>query len=101
MKVVYQAKDRIEAQLLKDFLASFHIEALIQGDYLSGGAGELPALQFPLLWVMDDRDVERSRELIYGYFDQESERQPWRCATCDEQNEGQFHICWKCGTAHE
>jgi hypothetical protein len=51
MKKLYQARDRIEAQLLKDFLASHHITTVVQGDYLSGAAGELPALMFPVIWV--------------------------------------------------
>jgi len=41
MKELYQARDPVEAQLLKDFLASYHIETVTQGEYLTGAAGEL------------------------------------------------------------
>ena len=99
MKELYQAKDPLEAQLLKDYLASYHIDTLIQGEYLTGAAGDLPALQFPLLWVTDDRDVERARQLIDHFFTQESGSAPWHCTQCHEINEGQFQLCWHCGGA--
>ncbi len=101
MKILYQAADRVEAQLLKDHLASFHIETLIQGEYLSGGTGELPALQFPVLWVLDERDLERGRNLIDDYFQQRTGHSAWRCSRCGEDNEGQFAMCWNCGTVRD
>lgn len=101
MKILYQAGDRVEAQLLKDHLAAHHIETLIQGEYLSGGVGELPALQFPVLWVMDDRDLELARTLISTWLAAGESRPAWSCPVCGELNEGQFHACWKCGTVPE
>ena len=101
MKELYQARDPVEAQLLKDFLASYHIETVTQGEYLSGAAGELSALQFPVIWVTDDRDVQRGRELIGFFFEHESAGSPWCCSQCDENNEGQFHLCWQCGATRE
>ena len=98
MKRLYQAKDRIEAQLLKDFLESHHIQTVVQGDYLSGAAGELPALNFPVLWVLDERDVGRGKALIAEFFDREAQGIDWQCRCCGETNEGQFDICWHCGS---
>lgn len=86
----------MEAQLLKDYLASHHIQTVIQGEYLSGAAGELPALQFPVLWVLEDEDLERGKELIGYFFQNDKAAIPWVCPACGEHNEGQFHICWNC-----
>jgi hypothetical protein len=97
MKQLYTARDRIEAQLLKDFLSSWHIDTVIQGDYLSGAAGELPALQFPVLWVVDERDLQRGRELI-DLFQQRQSGPAWHCPCCGEWNEGQFQVCWQCAS---
>ena len=97
MKALYQAKDRIEAQLLKDHLADWHIDTVMQGDYLTGAAGELPALSFPVLWVVEDRDLARARQLVTLFFQQE-QPEGWRCDRCGEQNEGQFGLCWQCST---
>lgn len=96
MRELYQAKDRIEAQLLKDYLASYHIQTVVQGEYLSGATGELPAMQFPVLWVLEDRDLARANQLIDHFLALESEADPWECPTCGEVNEGQFHLCWNC-----
>ncbi len=101
MKKLYQARDRIEAQLLKDFLASRHINTVVQGDYLSGAAGELPALMFPVLWVLDERDVARGRELIKAFSRLKPEGTGWRCTDCGESNERQFDLCWHCGSCRE
>ena len=101
MKKLYQARDRIEAQLLKDFLASHHISAVVQGDYLSGAAGELPALMFPVIWVLDERDVSRGRELIAVFNRGKPEGAGWRCTDCGESNEWQFDLCWHCGSCRE
>ena len=101
MKKLYQARDRLEAQLLKDFLASHHISSVVQGDYLSGAAGELPALMFPVIWVLDERDVSRGRELIAAFNRRKPEGASWRCTDCGESNEGQFDLCWHCGSGRE
>ncbi|MCP3870861.1 MAG: DUF2007 domain-containing protein [Gammaproteobacteria bacterium] len=101
MKMLYQAGDRIEAQMLKDFLGSHHIRTVVQGEYLSGAAGELPAMAFPVLWVLDDRDVARGKQLINAYYEAESNVIEWSCPGCKELNEGQFHICWSCGAWRE
>lgn len=99
MKPLYEARDRIEAQLLKDYLAARHIQALIQGEYLSGAAGELPAMQFPVIWVLEDRDYSRGRELVDECLAEPVVGAAWHCPQCGEQSEGQFQACWNCGTA--
>lgn len=101
MKPLYQARDRIEAQLLKDFLAGYHIRVLVQGEYLSGAAGELPVIQFPQLWVLEERDYARARELIALFFERDADGEPWQCPTCGERMEPQFQVCWNCGFRRE
>ena len=44
----YEARDSLEARQLVDALAAHRIEATVLGEYLSGAAGELSALEFPL-----------------------------------------------------
>lgn len=101
MKPLYQARDRIEAQLLKDFLAGYHIRVLVQGEYLSGAAGELPVIQFPQLWVLEERDYARARELIALFFERDADGEPWQCPKCGERMEPQFQVCWNCGFRRE
>ena len=42
MRVIYQANNFIDANLLKDLLEQDEILAFVNGEYLQGGIGELP-----------------------------------------------------------
>jgi hypothetical protein len=96
---LYQARDRIEAQLLKDYLLFHGVECVVLGDFLSGAAGELPAVQFPTIWLVDDVDEARARQLLDQYQQraQADGQQAWDCPVCGEHSEGNFDICWNCG----
>jgi hypothetical protein len=63
MSSIYEASDTIEAQLLVDFLGSEGIAARIEGEFLQGAIGELPASGLVRVGV-DEADCSRARELI-------------------------------------
>ena len=63
MKTVYEAANAIEAHMLQDLLRQEHIEADVQGAYLTGGIGELPAAGLVRLTV-EDEDYTPAREII-------------------------------------
>ncbi|NCA70248.1 MAG: DUF2007 domain-containing protein [Sphingobacteriia bacterium] len=99
MKPLYEARDRIEAQLLLDYLERHLLEAVILGDHLAGAAGGLPADIYPTVWILDDESLERGRELL-ARFQADSVRPDtpdWTCACCAAQVEGDFDVCWRCG----
>lgn len=63
MRAIYEPAHSIEANLIVGLLQQFGIQAHIAGEYLQGGAGELPA--FGLMRVMvEDRDADNARQLI-------------------------------------
>lgn len=63
MRAIYEPAHSIEANLVVGLLKQFGIPAHIAGEYLQGGAGELPA--FGLMRVMvEDRYAESARQLI-------------------------------------
>lgn len=99
MRRLYQARDRIEAQFLRDFLDRHLISATTLGDYLAGAAGELPLDIYPTLWVTDDVDLPRARELLDRFLEQGgSDGGPaWVCLGCGEAVEAGFDLCWNCG----
>ena len=66
MKTVFDAKDTLEANLLKGLLQQQGIEAHIRGEYLQGGIGELPPLGIVQLQV-DEADVERAEAIIRAW----------------------------------
>ncbi len=100
MQRLYIARDRIEAQFLRDFLDRHRIPSVVLGDYLSGAAGELPATLFPAVWVLEEEDLERALELLPRFI-AEGKGQPggpaWICDACGEEVEGDFALCWNCG----
>ncbi|MCG6942961.1 MAG: DUF2007 domain-containing protein [Thiohalocapsa sp.] len=100
MQRLYQAGDRIEAQLLSDFLHRHLVENAIFGDYLSGAIGELPANIYPSIWIVHDRDLSRARDLLRRFLD-DGRREPapsWVCRNCGELVDGSFDLCWHCGS---
>jgi hypothetical protein len=102
MQRLYQAGNRIEAQLLSDLLERHRIDNAILGDYLSGAIGELPADVYPSVWVVHDRELPRARELLQGFLDEahREQRASWVCRGCGELLDGSFDLCWRCGGEH-
>ena len=101
MKQVHVAKHAPEAHLVKGFLESNGITAVVRGEYLTSGWGELP-VDVCSVWISDDRQYDRAQVLLLAFlrgdFAREFSEQNWRCPKCGEQLEGQFTACWKCGT---
>ena len=63
MRSIYEPAHSIEANLIVGLLQQVGIKAHIAGEYLQGGAGELPA--FGVMRVMvEDQDAEAARQLI-------------------------------------
>jgi len=103
MQPLYQAGDRIEAQLLSHYLDRHLIDNAILGDYLSGAIGELPANIYPSVWIIHEEDLERGRELLRRFLAdaaRESGRS-WVCRGCGELVDGGFDLCWRCGGERE
>ena len=66
MKLIYRAKDIIEAQILSGVLASNGIKSHVGGFYLQGGIGDLSAMDFATLHVADE-NVEDAMAIITEY----------------------------------
>ncbi|MCM8883679.1 MAG: DUF2007 domain-containing protein, partial [Candidatus Thiodiazotropha sp.] len=99
MLELYQAVDRVEAQMLKDYLDQQGIASVILGDLLSGAVGELPANIYPTLWILEDGELVRAKRLTEQYFCKPPVAgEPWRCAVCGESIDSGFDICWNCAT---
>jgi hypothetical protein len=99
MRELYQAADRIEAQMLKDHLHREGIETAIVGDHLSGAAGELPANIYPTLWILDENELQRAKRLVQQFFTPSpAAGEAWRCPVCAVSVDPGFEICWNCGS---
>lgn len=66
MIAIYESNDFAEATLLKTVLESAQIECHLEGEYLLGGVGELPAALPLKIWVQDE-SATQAKTLIEGY----------------------------------
>jgi hypothetical protein len=53
MHIVYHAENLFDAHLVKDALEAAEIPAFISGEYLTGGVGQLPAMDYIAVMVPD------------------------------------------------
>jgi Putative prokaryotic signal transducing protein len=99
MKRVYCAKDPLMIGHLRNVLRTFGIGCITKNLDLSSAAGELPPIEcWPELWVIDDDKAAEARRILKKTLAPlKSVKRPWICHYCDEQIEGQFSECWKCG----
>ena len=95
---LYQAQDELEAQMLVDYLANLRIEAIRLGAYQSGAAGELSAMNFPVVCLLDHADEAIARTHLATFLARPNESdRAWRCASCGTEVEANFDLCWQCG----
>jgi hypothetical protein len=63
MKRVYNAANHLQAHIVMHVLEQAGVHALVQGEFLQSGAGELPVGNLVGVAV-DDEDVAIAREII-------------------------------------
>ncbi len=99
MKKVFVSQHLFEVEMHKERLEQAGIPSMIKNQRSSGLAGEIPFTEvFPELWVIQDEDADRARQLLEeGLVLLSSNQDSWICPECGEQHESQFAVCWKCG----
>ena len=103
MKQLVVSQSLVEVESLKELLSTGDIHCTIRNQQGSSLAGEVPFVEvFPELWVVNDADFDRAKELLaeQGSGD-EVERPMWGCAGCGEKHVGLFTACWKCGREND
>ncbi len=66
MKCVYEASDVLEAHVIQGLLEQHRISSFIEGEYLIGAVGELPASRLVRILVNDD-DWSEGSSLMRDY----------------------------------
>ena len=98
MTRVYTARILATVANVQNVLEANGIPCLLRNEFLNAGIGELPAAEcWPEVWVADDRDAVRARELIAEAIEiSASPAAPWRCRCCGEEVDAVFAQCWSC-----
>jgi hypothetical protein len=98
MKRVYCAANLPDAHLMLHLLVSEGIAARVFNENLQGGLGDIPFTHtYPEVWVDDERDFQRARELIKARELTSADSRTVACAKCGEDNPRNFQLCWNCG----
>ena len=63
MHIVYRAQNLFDAHLVKDALEAAEIPAHIAGEYLTGGVGQLPAMDYIAVMVPTS-SMPRAQEIV-------------------------------------
>ncbi len=100
MKRIHNARHAAEAHLVRGFLESCGIAAVVRGEWLAGGFGELP-LDACAVWITNDVQLAEADRLLQDFFQGRiaGAAGPWQCPRCGETGEAQFTACWQCGAA--
>lgn len=99
MKKLTSSESLVTINHFKNVLESEGIPCQIRNEFLGGIAGEMPLQEiWPELWVINDIDHDRAKQLLDNAIADESPQANWKCRQCGEDNEGQFAACWNCGT---
>jgi hypothetical protein len=100
MRKIYSAATLPDAHLLRGLLGQAGIEAEVFNENAQGGMGEIPFTHaYPEVWLVDERDSDRAREVISQFERPVSHSAVVRCRACSEDNPGNFQLCWSCGEA--
>ncbi|MDJ0759539.1 MAG: DUF2007 domain-containing protein [Woeseiaceae bacterium] len=100
MKKLTTADSLILINHYKNVLDSEGIPSEVRNQHVMSILGEMPfADTWPELWVKNDMDYDRAKQLIDDSIADESPASGWRCKACGEDNERQFAVCWNCGAA--
>ena len=96
--LLYSSLNLHEIHHLKNLLETEGIHCHIKNELLSRLSGEIPFTECaPQLWLRDERDLDRARQIVSDFGRDPAAAPNWRCPECGETLEGQFSACWHCG----
>ncbi|GLO61215.1 hypothetical protein MACH09_17230 [Vibrio sp. MACH09] len=98
---IYTAGNPTEAHIVCELLKQQRIAAEVRGDGVFSLKGELPLTDDsdPYIWLMDLSKSELASQVIEEFRSAPITSAEWQCKECNERNEGQFALCWSCGTS--
>lgn len=100
MVKIYSAATLPDAHLVRGLLGQAGIDATVFNENLQGGLGEIPFTHaYPEVWIVDERDLQRAREVIRQIEQPAPSSGSVICPRCHECSPGHFQVCWNCGEA--
>ena len=98
---VFEDFDFTRVGQMQSLLDSHGIKTFIRNEYGSSVVGELPFVEvIPQLFVLEEKDVDRAKELLNLDVPKAETVEDWVCPECGVDVEGNFSRCWKCGMGY-
>jgi hypothetical protein len=98
MKKLFVSEDWFSIMQVTQLLDANRIPFLVKNEFASGAVGEIPPLDaLPEVWLLEDDWYARANALIDDLRHLPTEGDSWICASCEEENDGNFKLCWQCG----
>lgn len=100
MKLLYLAKNNIEAAIIKDKLLQLGMGSYFLGSNLHMAIGELPLEALYVKIFVKERNYCKAKKFIEEYkksYNNENE-EIFLCSNCNEESPKSINICWNCGT---
>lgn len=95
---VFENFDFSRVGQMQSLLESHGIRTFMKNEYGSSVVGELPFVEVvPQLFVLEEKDVARAKELLLLDLPMPEQSENWVCPECGIDVEGNFSRCWKCG----
>lgn len=86
---------------MQSLLESNGIRTFVRNEFGSSVVGELPFVEVvPQLFVLEQKDVPRAKELLRLDLPVEHPGEDWKCPGCGTKVDGNFVLCWQCGAEH-
>lgn len=89
----------IEAGIAKGRLETLGVKVVLTKDNVGGMRPHLDLQVGVKLFVLDE-DLDKARDILSDPTIASSAH-PWICAGCEEEIEGGYDACWKCGRDRE
>ena len=84
--------------MLAGLLRHAGIAARVFNENAQGGMGELPFGEvYPEVWLEDSADLTEANAVVANFERAPAETGSVFCRSCNEENPGNFEVCWKCG----
>jgi hypothetical protein len=95
---VFENFDFSRVGQMQSLLESHGIPTFIKNQFASSVMGEVPFVEVcPQLYILNDRDLDRARQLLPPELPAPAHEPDWICPACGVAIEGQFGQCWNCG----
>ena len=100
MKLIYTHENVMILNSVKNILERSNIETVFKNEYSAPNGANLGINNiFQELYIVDDTDYLRAREIVEREVINPEPKQAWHCPQCGEENAGSFDFCWNCKTA--